>query len=162
MKNNAYTFDHETNTLFITDAFKKAASKVGTPEYKIILQLRKDNPGMDIKKMENAPKKNAQPKLSYEQMKQFISLCRDAAERMATFNRVYALSQVQSSPYHYVKSWFLENYANYDDSNPTFDADGVVIVKTKAQIDAEKKAANTTCQDNIIPFETPQDEKDVS
>ncbi len=52
MKNNAYTFDHENNTLFITDAFKKAAAKVGTPEYKIILQLRTDNPGMEIKKME--------------------------------------------------------------------------------------------------------------
>ena len=29
---------------------------------------------------------------------------------------------------------------NYDDNNPTFDADGFVIVKTKAQIDAEKAA----------------------
>ncbi len=140
MKTNAYRFDHETNTLNITKAFKNAASKLGSPEYKIILELRRDNPDMKIALVDSTAKKNAVPKLSYKQMRHFISQCCGAEERLATYERVYSLSQVQPSPYHYMKAWFLDNYANYSDK-PEFDADGFVIVKTKAQMDAEKKAA---------------------
>ncbi len=82
MKKNDYRFDHDTNTLIATKSFMTAASKLGTPEYKVIRELRKDYPKMQIRVEDNAPKKNAPPKLSYQQMKQFISLCRDAAERM--------------------------------------------------------------------------------
>lgn len=51
-----------------------------------------------------------------------------------------APSKVQASPYKYVKTWFLNNYANYSEQ-PEFDADGFVIVKTKSQMEAEKKIA---------------------
>ena len=46
MKKSIYNFDPINNTLFITAGFKKAASKFGTPEYNIILQLRRDYPDM--------------------------------------------------------------------------------------------------------------------
>ena len=38
-----------------------------------------------------------------------------------------------------MKTWFLENYANYSET-PKFDADGFAIVKTKAEVEAERKA----------------------
>ena len=38
-----------------------------------------------------------------------------------------------------MRKWFLENYANYAE-DPEFDANGFVIVKTKSQMEAEKKA----------------------
>ena len=37
---------------------------------------------------------------------------------------------------HYVKTWFMDNYANYYEQ-PVFDEDGFVVVKTKAEMDAE-------------------------
>ena len=146
MKNSDCRFDHATNTLTITKAFKAAASKLGTPEYKTILELRRDNPTMKIEVVEKTPKKNDAPKLSYKQMKQFISQCRDAAERMAIYERVFALSQAQRSPYHYAKAWFLDNYANYSDK-PEFDDDGFVIVKTKAEMKAEASKAEAAPAD---------------
>ena len=153
---NDYRFDHETNTLHITKAFKNAASKLGSPEYKIILELRRDNPAMKIELMDKTRKKNDAPKLSYEQMKKFISQCRDADERKKTFERVFALSQAQRSPYHYMKACFLDNYANYSDK-PEFDADGFVIVKTKAQLEAEIKAAQPS-----TPIADAQNEADAA
>ena len=38
-----------------------------------------------------------------------------------------------------MKTWFLNNYANYSEQ-PTFDADGFVIVKTKSEMEAEMQA----------------------
>ena len=140
MKKNDYRYDHETNTLTITKAFKAAASKVGSSEYGIILQLRRDNPDMKIELMNDAPKKNSAPKLTFEKMKNFISQCRDADARMAVYERVFALSKSQRSPYHYVKAWFLDNYANYSEK-PEFGDDGFVIAKTKAEMEMVKKEA---------------------
>lgn len=156
MKKNDYRFDHDTATLFITKSFKIAASKLGTPEYKIILELRRDNPEMKIELTDDPAKKNTTPKLSYTQMKHFIAKCRNTEERMKIFECVYALSQVQRSPYHYMKAWFLDNYANYSDK-PEFDADGFVIVKTKAQLEAEIKAAQPS-----TPIADAQNEADAA
>ena len=151
MKKSDYCFDHDTNTLIATKSFMTAASKLGTPEYKIILELRRDNPGMRIEQKNDPEKKEGACKLSYGQMKQFISRCRNSAERMNVYECVYALSQAQRSPYHYMKAWFLDNYANYD-ANPEFDADGFVIVKTKAEMkmEAKAKAETAEAQDNSI------------
>ena len=72
-------------------------------------------------------------------MGEFIAKCRDAEARTARFEQVKALSKVQPSPYAYVKTWFLDNYANYSEQ-PEFDADGFVIVKTKSEMEANAKA----------------------
>lgn len=71
-------------------------------------------------------------------MGEFIAKCRDAEARTARFEQVKALSKAQPSPYAYVKTWFLDNYANYSEQ-PEFDADGFVIVKTRSEREAEAK-----------------------
>ena len=68
-----------------------------------------------------------------------IALCDNSEERLEVFAKIRALSKIQASPYAYVRKWFLENYANYAE-DPEFDANGFVIVKTKSQMEAEKKA----------------------
>jgi hypothetical protein len=78
-------------------------------------------------------------KLSFKQMGDFIAKCRNAEERKVRFEQVKALSKVQPSPYAYVKTWFLNNYANYSEQ-PEFDAEGFVIVKTKAEMEAKGAA----------------------
>ena len=89
-------------------------------------------------------------------MKHFIAKCRNTEERMKIFECAYALSQVQRSPYHYMKAWFLDNYANYS-AKPEFDDDGFVIVKTKAQLEAEIKAAQPS-----TPIADAQNEADAA
>ena len=138
MKTNGYTFDIFTNTLTITDSFAKKASKYNSPEYKILMKLRADNPGLEIVKEE---KKHISYKaISFKEMEGFITKCDNSEQRLKEFKNVQALAKIQPSPYNAVKKWFLENYANYAEQ-PKFDENGFVIVKTKKQMEAEKKAA---------------------
>ena len=153
MKTN-YSFDHSNNTLTVNDTFMKAASHLNTPEYKILLQLRKDYGEINYV-IDNGTSKTVKVdnRLTFTAMKQFISQCRDAKERLAIYEKVYALSKAQRSPYHYMKMWFLDNYANYS-ANPEFDEDGFVIVKTRAQMEVEKAAAASAA---AVPEKTDSD-----
>ena len=120
---NGYNYDALNNTLTISAAFAKKASKVGSLEYNVILKLRRDFPNLTIKQEE---KKGGKKSITYAQMEAFIGMTRNAKELTAMFERVKKLSRVQPMPYKYVKTWF-ENLFPYYSEQPTFDADGFVI-----------------------------------
>ena len=134
-----YSYDALTNTLTMTASFAKKASQLNTPEYKTLLQLRLDNHGMKIEKATPKASSNRPVSIPFAKMEEYIAQCRNSKERLEAFNKVKALSKIQTSPYAYVRTWFLDNYANYSDQ-PEFDADGFVVVKTKSEVEAEKKA----------------------
>lgn len=135
-----YSYDAISNTLTMTAAFAKKASQLNTAEYNIVRQLRNDNPGMKIEKSAAKAPANRPLNITFAKMEEYIKQCRDSKDRLEAFKKVKALSKIQASPYKYVKTWFLNNYANYSEQ-PEFDADGFVVVKTKSQMEAEKKAA---------------------
>ena len=107
-------------------------------EYQIIRQLRADYGEITI--TEEKSNRKAPAMIRFAQMEKHISQCRDAKERLERFNKIKALSQIQNSPYQYVVNWFNDNYANSAEQ-PRFDTDGFLIVKTKAEMEAEAKAA---------------------
>ena len=135
-----YTYDALNDALTITEAFAKRASDLHSAEYEIIREFRATHPGRPINLADKKTSNNRPLKLSFKQMGAFIARCRDAEARTARFEQIKALSKVQPSPYAYVKTWFLDNYANYSEQ-PEFDADNFVIVKTKREMEAEVKAA---------------------
>lgn len=120
---NGYTFNPITNTLTISAAFAKKASKVGSPEYCIILKLRNDFEKLNIVQEQ---KKEGKKSVTYAQMEEFISMHRNSAELKATFEKVKKLSRIQPMPYKYVKTWFDNRFPYYSDQ-PTFDEDHYVI-----------------------------------
>ena len=134
-----YNYDAITNTLTMTASFAKKASQLNTPEYNTVRQLRLDNPGMKIEKAIRKTPSNQPMNATFAQMEGFIAKCANSEERLDVFEKIKALSKIQASPYAYVRKWFLEHYANYAE-DPEFDANGFVIVKTKSQMEAEKKA----------------------
>jgi hypothetical protein len=131
-----YSYDALTNTLTMTASFAKKASQLNTPEYKILLQLRLDNPGMKIEKATPKASSNRPVSIPFAKMEEYIAQCRDSKERLTAFDKVKALSKIQASPYSYVRTWFLDNYANYSEQ-PEFDEDGFMTVKTRAELEAE-------------------------
>lgn len=144
-----YTYDALNDALTITEAFAKRASVLHSAEYEIIREFRATHPGRPINLADKKTSNNRPLKLSFKQMGEFIAKCRDAEARTARFEQVKALSKVQPSPYAYVKTWFLDNYANYSEQ-PEFDADGFVIVKTKSEMEAEAKAeADSQTEENV-------------
>ena len=142
-----YSYDAISNTLTMTAAFAKKASQLNTAEYNIVRQLRNDNPGMKIEKSAAKAPANRPLNITFAKMEEYIKQCRDSKDRLEAFKKVKSLSKIQASPYKYVKTWFLNNYANYSEQ-PEFDEDGFVIVKTKSQMEAEKKGAAEAQEQN--------------
>ena len=134
MKTN-YSYNAITNTLTVSAAFLKNAANLHSKEYEIIRTLRADHGEITIVTEER--RKSASRAMTFKQMEMHIKQCRDANKRLATFDRVKALSKIQRSPYNYVKTWFMDNYANYSEQ-PVFDEDGFVVVKTKVEMGNEK------------------------
>ena len=133
-----YSFDPITNVVTCSESFLKKASRLNSPEYLVLKQFRAEIPGLKIEKGEK--KSGNRPlNITFAKMEEYIKNCRDGETRLEAFQKVKSLSKIQSSPYQYVRTWFLDNYANYSEQ-PTFDADGFVIVKTKSEMEAEKKA----------------------
>lgn len=144
----SYTYDALNDALIITEAFAKRASVLHSAEYEMIREFRATHPGRPIKLADKKTSNNRPLKLSFKQMGEFIAKCRDAEARTARFEQVKALSKIQPSPYAYVKTWFLDNYANYSEQ-PEFDAEGYVVVKTKSEMEAETSAkAEETANEN--------------
>ena len=42
------SYNPMTNTLSLSESFVKKASRLGTAEYKMVLQYQKDHPGLEI------------------------------------------------------------------------------------------------------------------
>jgi hypothetical protein len=145
MKIARYAFNPLNRTLAASPAFLKNASRLDSMEYQIIRQLRADYGEITI--TEEKSNRKAPAMIRFAQMEKHISQCRDAKERLERFAKIKALSQIQNSPYQYVVTWFMENYANYSEQ-PQFDADGFLIVKTKAEMEAEGKIAADDKSDN--------------
>ena len=134
------SYNPMTNTLSLTTNFVKKASRLGTPEYKMVLQYQKDHPGLEIieLKKDNEHKRDT---VTYTRMEQTIKLCRDSEARMKQYERMRTWAEIQDAPFLKLKTWFLNNYANYD-SMDDIDEEGFFIPKTKEQVkaEAEKKA----------------------
>ena len=130
MKTN-YTYDPIANTLTVSTVFLKNAAHMNSKEYEIIRKLRADHGDV---KIVSESRRSAPKTMTFKQMAEHIGQCRDAEKRLAAFDRVKALSKIQKSPYNYVKTWFMDNYANYSEQ-PVFDEDGYVVVKTKGEME---------------------------
>lgn len=126
-KNSNYFIDQLNGTIILTKRFYKAASVLNSPEYKELMQARHDNPTFsivlrEIKRKEN---KNSYRNLNYANMRTFIEnyeMDDDArVERLKEFEKVMALSKVQSGPYAYVKTWFLKMYGDQ------YNSEGVAV-----------------------------------
>ena len=138
MNVTGYSFDPIENVLTCSTSFLKKASRLNSPEYLVLKQFRAEIPGLKIEKGEK--KSGNRPlNITFAKMEEYIKNCRDGETRLEAFKKVKSLSKIQSSPYQYVRTWFLDNYANYSEQ-PTFDADGFVIVKTKSEMEAEMQA----------------------
>ena len=133
MKTN-YSYNAITNTLTVSAAFLKNAANLHSKEYEIIRKLRADHGDITIVTEER--RKSASRAMTFKQMEMHIKQCRDANKRLEAFEKVKALSKIQRSPYNYVKTWFMDNYANYSEQ-PVFDEDGFVVAKTKAKMEAK-------------------------
>ena len=115
-KNANYEINHLNETVIMTKSFYKAASVLNTPEYKELMEIRRQHPNytLELRQIKKADDKKSYRNLTYDNMEIFIKMIEtDEAtrkERLVQLETIKGLSKVQPSPYAYVKTWFLTNY----------------------------------------------------
>jgi len=119
MKKNAnYEINPIDKTITLTKKFLKGASTMGTPEYKELKKLEKDNPGFTLKVREINQKENKQTysELTFAVMKSIIEDVYKTdeskkTEKVAEFEATKVFySANKTTMYGHVKSWFVQNY----------------------------------------------------
>lgn len=123
---NTYKVDFVANTITITAAFAKAMNDPTSAEYKIIAQIRKDFPEMEIiRKTHKTPSKyqtktgekfncNQFKNLTYKNMETFIMGLPAAEAYMEEylFLRNYA-AEVQTNGYTIIRRWFVAQFPDF-------------------------------------------------
>ena len=136
MKNNQIRINEDGNGV-VTKAFQKQAMIFGTPEYEAWKAFTQDYPkaAMITKSIKRNPDKKTNKNLTYENMEKFIKAQADAEALMATFAEIKERSSLQTSPYHWVLSWFLHSFPDYK----SFDSSSG---EAKAEITELQRAAS--------------------
>lgn len=126
LKKDNYYFDYNTNTLYVTKAFDKKASKYNSAECNIIMSLRQMFSNVTIKIAE-APKAKSKT-LSYDLMLKYIVRMPNARDLLKEYENVRLMSKCQKSPYKYVCKWFEAKFPNYG-KMVSFDEKGELVWK---------------------------------
>lgn len=120
MTTNKILFIDETNAQ-VTKAFYKQARIFGTPEYKLWRAYLADFPNaqMVTKTIKKNPEKQTNKNHTYANMEEYVR--ERTPELLPEFQKVKKLSKVQPSPYHFVLTWFRQEFPNYDDCKQLFE-----------------------------------------
>ena len=130
---NTYKVDFTKNTITITAAFAKAMNNPASEEYKVIAQILKDFPNMEIvhrthktpteytsKSTGKKTRCNQFKNLTYDKMKGFIKALPNHEKHLAAFNFLrYYGSLPQTSRYTVVRKWFVAQFPEFRE-NPLF------------------------------------------
>lgn len=111
MNNNQnYTINFVKGEITITKKFGKAASQMGTPEFDLMQQLRKEFAGFKFayKSIEKKANKQSYKGLSIDEMSRFLS--NRTGEEQEMFKKVLAIAENRQGKYAIVKKWFLDKY----------------------------------------------------
>lgn len=102
--------------------FRKSAEVYGSPEYKLVQDIKKDYPDIKVSvksgREQKKPRKNK--RLTYENMEKYIMCFGNSDELIEMFTTVKGLSAPMKSPYKYVSDWFVSQFPNYRET-PDFE-----------------------------------------
>lgn len=131
MKN--YKIDFAKNLITVSKPFAEKASKMGTAEFAVMMELRALGMPFAVQK----PKKGTKPhfQLTYKKMEKYISCLDEAEGYLAMFQQVKETAKGTNNPYLYVQNWFKATFPNYDEV-PELTPD-FRIVATPAKSDEE-------------------------
>lgn len=111
--NAGYEVNHVEEKIIVSKSFAKAAGVLNTAKYKILRQLREENPSysFELREIKHKAGKVTYRNLTYKHMREYIS--EKEGKESASLDEmetVIGLSHVQDGQYAYVKTWFLNKY----------------------------------------------------
>ena len=109
---NTLKINHENRTLVMDRTFAKAASFVGSNEYNLLQDARRDYPSYQVtlRSIKKKEDKESYRGLTYKYMEDYIRTHANAAPNMAEFQQQLLLAKCHSIRYPNIKNWFLAKY----------------------------------------------------
>ena len=139
--------NHKNFTIEISKTFAQKSSRVGTPEYYELLEVRHNFPKFKVV-IAKAKSKDSYKGLTYEYMKKYIQAHDDEnGSNMAVFNELRGLgddaegAMADSLSYGEIKLWFMDTYPEIKQFHESrIDRINAIKEKQKQQKAAEIKA----------------------
>ena len=110
-----------SHEIIMSSAFEKKARKFGSPEYKMLQEARRDNPGYVevIRQFKTNKKQDRYAGLTYDYMRWYISTVENEEDASAILTGLEHLINISKSHskckrYPTVKSWFLKRYPDVE------------------------------------------------
>ena len=110
--------DHK---IVMSSAFEKKARRFGSPEYKMLQEARRDNPGYveEIHQFKTNTKQDRYKGLTYDYMRWYISIVESKEDALAVLAGLEYLINISKGHsmckrYSTVKSWFLKHYPDVE------------------------------------------------
>ena len=103
------------NTIIVSKTFYNKAITYGTPEYRVLHRVMKENPtfSIDFKTSD----KKSYGGLSLAKMEEYILTQDNSQERLVEFKAVMATAKAKRAKYPLTKKWFLATYPEYKTSD---------------------------------------------
>jgi len=147
-----FKIDYASQTIEMSKKFAKAAGEFGSYEYKMLQQVRTENPGFHIAIVDSKSSKNATTKgLDYNYMEAYIASHDDEMNSiMAEYKNLRGMSEeakavgAKSLSYGEIRKWFLEKYPAIEEFHKKREAIFAEIDKKREaakKAEAEKKSA---------------------
>ena len=122
-KMNGIKIDFVSGIIYINNSFNERANNPTSDEYRLLKEVRNDNPSFRVVYKETKKKTSPNKNLKYENMEKYIKVFENADELLEMFGKVKKLSKSQPNPYKFVKGWFKEQFPNYK-KIPQFNKEG--------------------------------------
>ena len=109
---NTLKINHENRTLVMDRTFAKAASFVGSNEYNLLQDARRDYPSYQVtlRSIKKKEDKESYRGLTYQYMENYIATHANAARIMAEDKELRLQAECHSIRYPNIKKWFLAKY----------------------------------------------------
>ncbi len=131
--NRNYSINYVRGIIKISREYERRAGEIDSTEYKELMTLRKDHPGMTIERKTINRKRPGQVRISYVAMETYIGCLQNKEKKFQDYENVRKMSAVQRSPYNYVRKWFQDTFPDFRKS-PMFDQEGLAVVPEKEVI----------------------------
>ncbi len=109
---NTLKINHENRTLVMDKTFAKAASFVGSNEYNLLQDARRDYPTYQValRSIKKKEDKESYRGLTYQYMENYIACHANAIKIMEEYKELRLQAECHSIRYPNIKKWFLAKY----------------------------------------------------
>lgn len=104
---NLFVVDFKEKAIVGSQSAVKKAGRVGSKEYKMLMELLEKHPTFDVVAKEPNEKKNTYDGLTYDVMKEYINGLENGEEMMAEYESV---KKMANGKYPLVKKWFIDTF----------------------------------------------------